>query len=528
VARHQLNLVLQQLRKTIHRQVDPGLADGELLERFVRQRDEAAFEVLVWRHGPLLLSLCRRVLQNSHDAEDVLQAAFLTLVKKAGSIRKRQSLASWLYKVAYRIALRTRTSARKRIFSAAPLEDLPAPPASDSGQELRPVLEAAIEALPEKYRSAVVLAYCQGKSYKEIAEELVCPLGTVATRLASARQMLRKHLARRGIVLAPVALGAALLDQAVSAAVGPPLVSSTVKAATLVAAGQAAAGAVSARVAALTEGMVQSMFLTKAKVMAAVLAACCLVSAGGAVLLQRAAAVAPANLKKLVTARGPTQPSPKSLSRLPALWADLAGKEEARVTRAVLALAVTPKETVAFLKEHLPPLKADPQQVARLLADLDSNRFAVRRKAMADLEYLGKYVKADLTKALAAKPSIEVRRRIQKLLGKLETGQVSPSARNPYFPEARGGGQPRAMEAFKKGIRGAGPIITAAKPEMPVGGEAAPSALWLRAVRAVGVLEHIGTPEARQLLQSLAKGEADAWPTKEAKAALERLNKKAE
>jgi RNA polymerase sigma factor (sigma-70 family) len=268
VATGQLNLVLQQLRRTVRRQLAVGLADGELLERFTRHGDEAAFEVLVWRHGPLVLSLCHRLLHNSHDAEDVLQATFLTLVKKAGSIGKRDALGSWLYKVAYRIVLRVRETARKRKENAAPVEDLPA--AAAPGDPRRGLLDEAIDGLPEHYRAALVLCYLQGKSHKEIAEELGCPLGTVSTRLARGREMLRKHFARRGVPLAAGTLGTVLAQHAVSAPVCPLLVIGTVKAATSVAAGPAAAGGViSANVAALTQEAVKTMFVTKLKAAAA-------------------------------------------------------------------------------------------------------------------------------------------------------------------------------------------------------------------------------------------------------------------
>src|SRR5215204_4276828 len=100
---------MQRLRALVRRRAAGGVPDGELLGRFVRERDEAAFEVLVWRHGPMVLAVGRRLLRNAHDAEDVLQATFLTLVRKASSIGKGASLAGWLYKVAYRVALRARS-----------------------------------------------------------------------------------------------------------------------------------------------------------------------------------------------------------------------------------------------------------------------------------------------------------------------------------------------------------------------------------------------------------------------------------
>jgi RNA polymerase sigma factor (sigma-70 family) len=266
VATRQLSLLLEQLRKTIRRQLAGGLADGALLERFVRHKDEAAFEVLVWRHGPLVLSLCQRLLHNVHDAEDALQASFLTLVKKAGSIGKRDSLGSWLYKVAQRIALRMMDKTRKAAPSTDAVENISATVCAEDrrGSERGAMLDDAIAALPEKYRTPVVLYYLQGKSQKEIAEELGCPLKTVSTRLARARLMLRKYVARRGAPLTAGLLSAGLAQRAVSAPVGPLLVLATVQAAANVVAGHALTGIVSARVAALTEG-VRTMFMGKLK-----------------------------------------------------------------------------------------------------------------------------------------------------------------------------------------------------------------------------------------------------------------------
>lgn len=296
VAAKELNLVLQQLRKTIRRQLAGELSDGELLRRFATGRDEAAFEVLVWRHGPSLLSLCHRLRCDSHDAEDVLQATFLTLVKKAGSIGKGESLGSWLYKVAFRIALRTKEDSRRRTASAIPMQDLPAPDASDNGvlNERRLSVDEAIEALPEKYRTVVVLCYLQGKSHKEIASELGCPISTVSTRIARAHQMLRDNLAHRGVVLSAGLLGVTLSQHAVSAEMYGPLTSSIVNAAARVAAGQPVAMVVSAKVAALTEGVVQAMFVTKLKIATALLLAAAVIAGTAVVSHQTTSAEPPA------------------------------------------------------------------------------------------------------------------------------------------------------------------------------------------------------------------------------------------
>src|SRR5437867_8465141 len=103
---------------------DAGMTDGELLESFIARKDEAAFEALVRRHGPMVLGVCRRVLHDHHDAEDAFQAAFLVLARKAGSLRKQESLGSWLYGVAYRLAARARLAAvrrqRREAHAAAP------------------------------------------------------------------------------------------------------------------------------------------------------------------------------------------------------------------------------------------------------------------------------------------------------------------------------------------------------------------------------------------------------------------------
>ena len=213
---------------------------------------------------------------------------------------------------------------------------------------------------------------------------------------------------------------------------------------------------------------------------------------------------------------------PKS-SAPEALWTDLASADEATFARALLALGKTPQETTAFLKANLPPVKADPQRVAKLIADLDSNQFAAREKAIAELEYLGKYIKPDLEKALASSEGVEIKQRIQGLLDRMPQPVKDPKP----LPAARPGGGVSVsvttvngqQKIFVNGV----PIDGPANPG-PV--KVGPSMTWVRAVRAVALLEHFGTPEARQILDSLASGEADALPTQQAQAALERLNKR--
>jgi RNA polymerase sigma factor (sigma-70 family) len=242
------------------------LSDAQLLERFVRSRDEAAFEVLVWRHGGLVLGVCQRILRHEQDVEDAFQAAFLTLARKAGSIGKRAAVASWLYKVAYRVALAARTVRLRQAHREQPWFDLPGTPTGDdpAWRELGPVLDDEVSRLPEKYRSAFVLCCLQGKTNEEAARHLGCPKGTVLSRLARARQQLRRRLTRRGLGLAGT-LAATFTAQWGLAAVPAGLVTTTLKTAQAGATGPMALAAVSGRVAILTEGVMRAMFMTKLK-----------------------------------------------------------------------------------------------------------------------------------------------------------------------------------------------------------------------------------------------------------------------
>src|SRR5690348_13444237 len=113
MSRHNLRAVVHYLRQLIHAQGGSSAGDAELLERYVRCRDEAAFELLLWRHGAMVLHVCRRILPREQDAEDAFQATFLTFVRKARSISRRGSVAAWLYKVAYRITLAAKARTRK-------------------------------------------------------------------------------------------------------------------------------------------------------------------------------------------------------------------------------------------------------------------------------------------------------------------------------------------------------------------------------------------------------------------------------
>jgi RNA polymerase sigma factor (sigma-70 family) len=244
-----------------------GERDAALLERFARQRDGEAFAALVRRHGPMVLAVCRRLLPHSHDADDAFQAVFLLLVRKADSLRRPEQLGPWLHGVARRVALRARVLAPRR--REQPLTDLPAASAADDlvWRDLRPVLDDAIRSLPAKYRAPVVLCYLEGMTHAEAARHLGCPPGTLATRLARARDQLRARLVRRGVTLSAGVLAAALAGSA-EASLPPALAGSVLR-------GLVAPSAVPSHVTALTEGVCQAMFIEKLRfvVMALVAAA---------------------------------------------------------------------------------------------------------------------------------------------------------------------------------------------------------------------------------------------------------------
>jgi RNA polymerase sigma-70 factor (ECF subfamily) len=256
-----LHLFLRHLRdRSGH---GAGLADAELLERFVAQRDEAAFEVLVWRHGPLVLGAGRRLLRSVEDAEDVFQATFLVLARKAQFIARREALAGWLHRTASRLALRLRARQARRASVQCLSEDMPVPVASEpEDRELEAVLDVEVGRLPEKLRLPVVLVYLQGRTTEEAARELGWPKGTVCTRLAGARARLQRQLTRRG--LAPMVAGlTAAFESAAQAAVPAALAATTARAAVAVTSGQAPTTALSAQATVLVQATIREALLAR-------------------------------------------------------------------------------------------------------------------------------------------------------------------------------------------------------------------------------------------------------------------------
>ena len=174
--------------------------DSELIGRFLsgpRDQMESAFELLVRRHGPKVLRICRQVLDRCQDAEDAFQITFLALARNAGSVRNRSALESWLCEVAYRTALRVRTRTarhRAREVAVEPEAPLDPPEIAASRDELQSIVRAELERLPERDRAVLVHCYFEGRSNQEAARLLGWPVGTVTGRLSRARGALRERL----------------------------------------------------------------------------------------------------------------------------------------------------------------------------------------------------------------------------------------------------------------------------------------------------------------------------------------------
>src|SRR6516162_5701106 len=197
------NPLLQHIRHLIGGDPAAALTDRELLERFLANGDETAVEGLVRRYGPLVFGVCRRVLHNTHAAEDVFQATFLILIRKVSSLTHCEGLGSWLYTVAYRLALRARAhEARRRQCEAQAARNRPdTERLPTTTADVVVALEEELQRLPARHRTPLVLCYLEGKTNQEAAHVLGCPAGSMSARLAQARDRLRAGLARRGHIV---------------------------------------------------------------------------------------------------------------------------------------------------------------------------------------------------------------------------------------------------------------------------------------------------------------------------------------
>ncbi len=262
--------------------------DAQLLKRFSKQKDRGAFELLVRRHGPMVLATCRRILRDEHRAEDAFQAVIIVLLRHAGRVGWRECVGAWLYKVAFRIALRAREAQAARAARERPIGDAMETSgslddnAAESG-ELLEVLDEEIRRLPARCQRACVLCWLEGKSPEEAATELGSTAHRVHARLQYARQKLRSRLTRRGYTVGAMAVPTVLSAQAAQAVVPPAFVAVALQAAAAVSAGQVLTGAVGGNILALANGSAIVTAKSKTVVAALVMAGLSMATAGAAI-----------------------------------------------------------------------------------------------------------------------------------------------------------------------------------------------------------------------------------------------------
>jgi RNA polymerase sigma factor (sigma-70 family) len=287
MVRMRINGAIREVRGLLERGPCGTLTDAQLLERYLSGRDEAAFGAIVHRHGPMVLRVCRGVLDDDHEAQDAFQATFLVLARKARSIRRHESAASWLHGVARRVAMKARKNlARRRLHERKVAEMSPETMTLPGDREELRALDDEIRRLPAAIREAVVLCYLEGMTYEVAAGHLGVTEGTVRGRLARGRERLRSRLSRRGL-MAPAPIVAGATSSLASSAVPASLLSSTEGIASGVLAGKAAFVAVPAPVVALAEGVLKTMLLEKVRLTAAILFAIGFSATGAIVQAQR-------------------------------------------------------------------------------------------------------------------------------------------------------------------------------------------------------------------------------------------------
>jgi RNA polymerase sigma factor (sigma-70 family) len=315
--------LLRYIRRLAGRGAGLGtISDAEALRRFVGERDEAAFELLVWRYGGMVLRVCRGILHDEHAAEDAFQATFFVLARNARTGTRHTSLAGWLYQVAYRIALRAQAQAKKhRGESPQSLAQVAYSRAGDpvetlAQHETEALIFTEVNRLPAKYREPVVLCCLHGLTHEEAARQLGWPVGTVSGRLARARARLQKRLTARGLVLPAGVFAAAVVDGASVGAASVSLIVSTTQAALRFAA-KTVSAAGSPHAALLAEGVLKVMLLNRLKVTIALVLAMGIVGAGAAWQAGALAAPEQAAPQAATEKPAPSAPPSKRLMRVP-------------------------------------------------------------------------------------------------------------------------------------------------------------------------------------------------------------------
>jgi RNA polymerase sigma factor (sigma-70 family) len=369
-------IVFRQIDRLFRDGTLGGLEDGQLLERYLARRDESAFEALVDAHGPMVLSLCRRMLRDPRDIEDAFQATFLVLVRKAPAIRDRGLLSNWLYGVAYRVARRARTQTLRRRSRETAVADLEVATGRETREagEIAPVLDQELNRLPEKYRAPLVLCYLRGCTHDQAAAELRCPVGTVRSRLARGRDLLKQRLTRRGLAPTAAILGAGRVvpSRLFTATVPPALGSATVRAALGFGSSSTLhAGAAAASLLALSQGVLTTMKLAQLKWIGLTLLTTSL-SAGGVVAVSFAAAQPPRTATSENSA-AIVVPDPQE-------------KADPQEKKAELPEKAQPQEKADPREKAEPQEKAQPRRKSTvMLGNLRSDRFEALEQKIDEL-----------------------------------------------------------------------------------------------------------------------------------------------
>jgi RNA polymerase sigma factor (sigma-70 family) len=397
--------ILHLIRQVVEDQSVRQLCDRDLLQRFGDQRDEAAFDTLLRRYGPMVLDVCRGVLGNEADAEDAFQATFLILARKAASIRKSASVGSWLHGVAYRTALKARAqlATRQKTESRAPARPI-SEPDDLTWREVRQVLHEELTGLAERYRVPLVVCYLEGKTQDAAAALLGLAKSTLKERLERGRSLLRARMVRRGLGPAAALIATAWPSTIASACVQATLVSRTVTAASLFAAGQAApAGVISVKVAALTEGVLKTMLLSKIKSAAALallLSAC----VGGALAFLPGVA-GPNETAKHAAVAGDQGEAQKTVTPLKAQFPDLT-----KIDRTIV------KEPTYRNQPYYALLAFGPEAKKRVWLVVDGETLYVDRNGNGDL--------TEANERVAKTKKIEVAPGMYKWMDSFDLGEV--------------------------------------------------------------------------------------------------------
>ncbi len=373
-----------------------GHTDALLLDRFVRFRDDEAFAALVRRYGPMVLGVCRRVLRHTADADDAFQAAFLVLARKAAVTDARASLGPWLHGVAYNTARKLQRTRARRANHERPLATATEShaPEADGRAELLAILDEELKQLPERYRAVVVLCDLEGLTRRAAAQRLACPEGTVAGRLARARDLLAARLVRRGVGTV-AGLFVALLGTR-APALGPDRIANLVRAARVDDLARAAAqGLISARAAATTEGVLKSMLATKLRT-AATAALCC-----GVALALGAGAWHSANAQPDPRQYVPPADKPSERPVKPAAPADTGKKQLYLISLKKLDAKATAEKVLKLLPESVTVAAARDENVLLVYAT---------EKGGDDLRLVLRTLGEDVSKEEAAPPAKQQKR----------------------------------------------------------------------------------------------------------------------